>query len=169
MDSYIRFILYGRKTPEGTQSAGSYLDRVRIAVLNGDTLPQDAPSFLDTIAAWLIFGDAVEACKTFDSYLIIVICLIADWTDRQHAVGDGQALDTSGAWVYQATEDHESAANDNGDLEKEYRERWPEQPEVRIFSDQMPMCRLDYHTWLHPALSRTTWELAVAGRIDIYQ
>ncbi|MGJ6122339.1 hypothetical protein QN239_07160 [Mycolicibacterium sp. Y3] len=163
MHAYVNFILDGTEsTRENGQ--GSYLDWVRRHVVQGRTLPEDAPCFLDTIAAWLIFGDAVEACGAYENYLVLVICLVVEWADR---VRDHEAIRDirlGGEGISQAVREYEYFANNDGELEKERRERWPNLPPVEIFGEAMPMARLDYKAWRHPALSRTTWDLAVAGR-----
>ncbi|KXP08400.1 hypothetical protein AXK59_23655 [Tsukamurella tyrosinosolvens] len=97
-------------------------------------------SLLDVVAFWLQTGNAVEACGSFEIYLVTVISIIASWADLDF---QDQVKNINYAW---------SGVIDN------------ESPKYRVFNESMEIAGMGASAWQHPALSRTAWDMAVVKR-----
>lgn len=158
MASYCRFIGIGDRDCR----LSSLLQRIRDCVVEGQNLPPNyrsrIPHFLDTLVEWLIYGDGVDVCKTFETYLMAVISLMASW---QRRFSDDDLVD--GRFIRLLVRQFEKL-----DDTRTYRQPDPmywwsnNAPTVQI-SEELRLTGFGGPTWDHPALSRATWELAVTA------
>lgn len=140
---------------------GDMLKRISIQARSDDGF-YDEPAFLDTVAAWLKDGDAVDACATFENYLIVVICLLADMADERVPYYMGDRQSSGGSMLMGYLRDGEEAWG--AEEYWAYRQEYPNRAPLKIFSSSQPIARLGFSIWQHPALSRTTWNMAEAAR-----